>query len=402
MFRQWINETEGKSISVETYNRKVLQVLLPGDIAKVSWHTVLYIGLTDEHKKILGVYAEADGLITKDKLMDLGKNKKFYKDNRRTDISFESRLLLANILFSIILKGLIENESGNILILQPFFWAKLGTGKVPLEILYLVEIRFTVLQIVFPLQQTYGTRLTKEEIYAFDIMKRSFGDLFTKFCYVVVTYGEEFDYDNKDMSIEDWFEKQDLLKTHFASEERKKISIEQKMPQLQPIIQQRMSLIQEKIEKVTDKAEHMDDKELLDIEHEIENLLGFLHNEDCKTGVMSKFIKQVKGLKPMAKRLLKNKINGRKMLQYMNMLRNPPSKVNLTISRVAAYGTILLSGLAFTIAPISAFITIPLAAASLGATEYVATLHQNYYKKLAALRLEIDPEQTDDSDTKDE
>ncbi|KAH9505357.1 hypothetical protein Btru_058465 [Bulinus truncatus] len=87
----------------------------------------------------------------------------------------------------------------------------------------------------------------------------------------------------------------------------------------------------------------------------------------------------------MAKRSLKNNIKGKKMLQYLNLLRNPPSKVNLTISRVAAYGTILLSGLAITIAPISAVIIIPLAAASVGATECVATLHQKYYDKLDAL-----------------
>ncbi|XP_055897696.1 uncharacterized protein LOC129928243 [Biomphalaria glabrata] len=106
---QWITDI-GADISIENFNKKVMQTLLPGDIVKVKSHYALYIGnkkvihlvnlnskygeLTKRRKEELKEFPNAQALVTTDKINKISQNVKIFKANRACLHGYEAREII--------------------------------------------------------------------------------------------------------------------------------------------------------------------------------------------------------------------------------------------------------------------------------------------------------------------
>ncbi|KAH9505358.1 hypothetical protein Btru_058466 [Bulinus truncatus] len=198
---------------------------------------------------------------------------------------------------------------------------------------------------VFLICLRFGDRYTEEESNVINILERAFGPEFFKVCMLAITHGDLFDSEDLKITFDEWvqqntnsfkglfekcgnrvylFHNKGGEEKHFIAvrqivdqvkkfpgkyltetfakyvNERMKISVELKQPQLIASIQEKSSLLTAFIEKAVGKSDDISEADIVNIKIKADDLLKWIEEEDKKTRIMAKSKKDVDKINSIA------------------------------------------------------------------------------------------------------
>ncbi|KAK6980062.1 AIG protein [Biomphalaria glabrata] len=302
----------------------------------------------------------------------------------------------------------------------------------------------------------WDVRFTTEELNTYIILKRHFGPDFLKVCIVAFTRGDVYDLSETDLPFEQWLKKQDgvlpglledinnktvlfynnakypnyhnkreesidqLLQIigsgdllyrdenfEKAAQERKRMAIELKLPQLQSKYQTELSLLDVKIHDAMENSENKKSLSELEADDSIkglvkiaEHILDLIEIDDSETGLLEDFRQRVTHLIEMISTLDKSqekrKLKFKKIAEYNRLLKNPP-RLTIAASKIGFFFTSLATGIGAVLTPLIPLLAAPVAAGA-GALAVASASSVNsqekelreYNSKVKKLKDEID------------
>uniref|UniRef100_A0A182ZT04 AIG1-type G domain-containing protein n=1 Tax=Biomphalaria glabrata TaxID=6526 RepID=A0A182ZT04_BIOGL len=267
----------------------------------------------------------------------------------------------------------------------------------------------------------WDVRFTTEEWNTYIILKRHFGPDFLKVCVVAFTRGDVYDLSETDLPFEQWLKKQDgvlpglledinnktvlfynnakypyyhkkreesidkLLQLirrsdlvysnkifEKAAQERKKMAIEQKLPQLQSKYQTELSLLGVKIHDAMENSE----KSLEELEADntikiltksAKRILNLIEMDDSETGLLDDFRQRMTHMIEMISTLNKSqeqrKLRLQKIAEYNRLTKNPPSRFKINALKIG----LILTTITGCISAALTYVMPPLAFVAVGA-----------------------------------